>query len=303
MAYSKNGLKVAIKLMQDVFSNSIDAKRAYREIHILGKLSHPNIICLVDVMIPSLTLKTPTPALKNPTSSDGGQASFFSHSNAEPSKKRRLKDLGDLYMVMDFMDTDLSKIFKSNQFMQIGHIEFILYQILLGLKYIHSACVIHRDLKPANVLVNCRNCNVKIADFGLSRVVGVEQVDDQTVDALIPGASEPTAVMPPIPPEPSIPRASTADKVKPASVMDIITQARSSAASASLSLLPTQAPTHHAVKAHDLGPDDVPASAAPALGARFSVRRQMTHHVITRWYRAPEVILSGEENWIDLTLR
>ena len=45
------------------------------------------------------------------------------------------------------MDTDLSKIIRSNQYMTTGHIQFILYQILLAIKYMHSANVIHRDLK------------------------------------------------------------------------------------------------------------------------------------------------------------
>ena len=43
-----------------------------------------------------------------------------------------------------------------------------LYQLLRGLKYIHSANVLHRDLKPGNLLVN-EDCDLKIADFGLAR--------------------------------------------------------------------------------------------------------------------------------------
>ena len=59
--------------------------------------------------------------------------------------------------VFDFMDTDLSKIIRSNQYMTTGHIQFILYQILLAIKYMHSANVIHRDLKRTC----CRNsCHV-----------------------------------------------------------------------------------------------------------------------------------------------
>jgi serine/threonine protein kinase len=42
------------------------------------------------------------------------------------------------------------------------------YQILRGLKFIHSANVIHRDLKPSNLLVNA-NCDLAICDFGLAR--------------------------------------------------------------------------------------------------------------------------------------
>jgi len=50
----------------------------------------------------------------------------------------------------------------------------LVYNILLGLRYIHSADVLHRDLKPANVLIN-EDCSVKICDFGLARSIeGIE---------------------------------------------------------------------------------------------------------------------------------
>jgi p38 MAP kinase len=48
-------------------------------------------------------------------------------------------------------------------------IQYFLYQILRGLKYVHSAGVVHRDLKPSNILVN-ENCDLKICDFGLARI-------------------------------------------------------------------------------------------------------------------------------------
>ena len=92
------------------------------------------------------------------------------------SEEMRLLHLGHLYLVFDFVDTDLSKIIRSNQYMTKGHVQFILYQLLLGLKYMHSANVIHRDIKPANILVSCVDCSVKIADFGLARVVEANAV-------------------------------------------------------------------------------------------------------------------------------
>ena len=49
------------------------------------------------------------------------------------------------------------------------HVCYFLYQILRGLKYIHSANVLHRDLKPSNLLLNT-NCDLKICDFGLARI-------------------------------------------------------------------------------------------------------------------------------------
>lgn len=63
------------------------------------------------------------------------------------------------------------------------HVQYVLYQLLLGLKYMHSANVIHRDIKPANILVSCVDCSVKIADFGLSRVVENRKFsDDRSFD-------------------------------------------------------------------------------------------------------------------------
>ena len=41
---------------------------------------------------------------------------------------------------------------------------------MAALKYIHSGLIIHRDLKPSNILIN-KECNVKLADFGLARSI------------------------------------------------------------------------------------------------------------------------------------
>ncbi|KAG6634024.1 hypothetical protein CIPAW_12G090100 [Carya illinoinensis] len=50
----------------------------------------------------------------------------------------------------------------------MDHENYFLYQLLRGLKYVHSANILHRDLKPSNLLLN-GNCNLKIGDFGLAR--------------------------------------------------------------------------------------------------------------------------------------
>jgi mitogen-activated protein kinase 1/3 len=74
----------------------------------------------------------------------------------------------DIYIVLEFMETDLHKIIYSKNKLTDDHIQFFIYQILCGLKYIHSANVIHRDLKPSNLLLNS-DCELKICDFGLAR--------------------------------------------------------------------------------------------------------------------------------------
>ncbi|XP_031290698.1 mitogen-activated protein kinase 13 isoform X3 [Camelus dromedarius] len=79
--------------------------------------------------------------------------------------------LGSNYLVMPFMQTDLQKI-MGMEFSE-DKIQYLVYQMLKGLKYIHSAGVIHRDLKPGNLAVN-EDCELKILDFGLARHADAE---------------------------------------------------------------------------------------------------------------------------------
>lgn len=57
------------------------------------------------------------------------------------------------------MESDLSQIIRSPQPLSDDHIQFFIYQILIGLKYMHSANIIHRDLViSAFYLRNPRIC-------------------------------------------------------------------------------------------------------------------------------------------------
>ncbi|XP_071703660.1 mitogen-activated protein kinase 7-like isoform X1 [Rutidosis leptorrhynchoides] len=125
--------KVAIKKINNVFGNPIDAVRTLRELKLLRHIRHENVIGLKDVMFP-----------------------IYRNS------------FKDVYLVYELMDTDLHHIIKSSQPLSNDHCKFFLFQLLRGLKYLHSANVLHRDLKPGNLLVNA-NCELKICDFGLAR--------------------------------------------------------------------------------------------------------------------------------------
>lgn len=71
---------------------------------------------------------------------------------------------------MEFVDSDLNKVLKHSKDIAFDedHVKYILYNLLCGLNFIHSANIMHRDIKPANVLVDSE-CRIKICDFGLAR--------------------------------------------------------------------------------------------------------------------------------------
>ncbi|XP_004294692.1 PREDICTED: mitogen-activated protein kinase homolog NTF6 [Fragaria vesca subsp. vesca] len=125
--------EVAIKKIGNAFDNRIDAKRTLREIKLLSHMDHDNIVKIKDIIRP-------------------------------PDKE----NFNDVYIVYELMDTDLNQIISSSQPLTDDHCQYFLYQLLRGLKYIHSAHVLHRDLKPSNLLLNA-NCDLKICDFGLAR--------------------------------------------------------------------------------------------------------------------------------------
>ena len=134
----------AIKRCHNMFHGSMtDAKRILREVKILRHLSHENVIKLQDLFGP-------------------------------PDAKG---NFDTVYIVMEFMQTDLRRVIYSRNELGDEHVQCISYQILMGLKYLHSAKIWHRDLKPANILLNS-DCTVKICDFGLSR--GHDGALDQT---------------------------------------------------------------------------------------------------------------------------
>lgn len=128
------GESVAVKKIEGVFEHITTTKRTLRELRILRHLQHENLMQVKNIFIT-------------------GKATEFD----------------EIYVVSELMETDLASTLRSSQALSDDHVQFFLYQILRGMKYVHSAQVIHRDLKPRNLLVNS-NCDLKICDFGLARV-------------------------------------------------------------------------------------------------------------------------------------
>ncbi|KAF4526136.1 hypothetical protein B566_EDAN012447 [Ephemera danica] len=130
---SSTNIKVAIKKLARPFQTAVHAKRTYRELRMLKHMNHENVIGLLDVFTPSSSLNS----------------------------------FDQLYLVTHLMGADLNNIVRTQK-LSDDHVQFLVYQILRGLKYIHSAGIIHRDLKPSNIAVN-EDCELKILDFGLAR--------------------------------------------------------------------------------------------------------------------------------------
>ncbi|WVF73096.1 hypothetical protein IAT40_007915 [Kwoniella sp. CBS 6097] len=143
---SYSGEPVAVKCITRVFDKVILARRALREITLLRHFGgHENLTGLIDL-------------------------------------DNVWEGYNEIYLYMEPMEADLHQIVRSAQSLSNSHIQYFLYQLLRGMKYIHTANVIHRDLKPGNLLVNS-DCELKICDFGLARgfkpVTGEEGQNDE----------------------------------------------------------------------------------------------------------------------------
>nr|CAG4646211.1 EOG090X04Z1 [Macrothrix elegans] len=130
----RDGKRVALKKMPNVFQSLVSSKRVFRELKMLCFFKHDNVLSALDILQPP-------------------HIDFFQ----------------EIYVITELMQSDLHKIIVSPQHLSTDHIKVFLYQILRGLKYLHSARILHRDIKPGNLLVNS-NCLLKICDFGLARV-------------------------------------------------------------------------------------------------------------------------------------
>ena len=124
--------RFAIKLLQRGGLRPGFAERFRREGSILARLSHPNIARLVDA---------------------------------------GLSDLGDPYLVLEYVDGERIDSACDARGLGVRERVTLFLQVLGAVAHAHSHLVIHRDLKPANVLLARDGCSVKLLDFGIARLL------------------------------------------------------------------------------------------------------------------------------------
>ncbi|KAF1837055.1 Pkinase-domain-containing protein [Decorospora gaudefroyi] len=118
--------KVKMDYAQDGFPIT-----ALREIQILQRSHHPNIVSLQEIL-----------------------------SGDDPQ---------ECVLVMEFLEHDLKTLQEdmSEPFMA-SEVKTLLRQLVQGVQYLHTNSIMHRDLKTSNILLNNRG-QLKLADFGMAR--------------------------------------------------------------------------------------------------------------------------------------
>ena len=135
----KTGKKVAIKIMSKKEMKNEDLELVRSEIEILKICQHPNIIQLYDVF---------------------ENVDYFYITMEHCGG-------GDLYDYLRKRHFKLSEAHACN----------LIHKISAAIFYLHSYGIAHRDLKPENILMtdSTEDADVRIVDFGLSKIIGPEE--------------------------------------------------------------------------------------------------------------------------------
>ena len=91
-------------------------------------------------------------------------------------------------MVLEYAGGELFDYIVQNGKMAEDKARKFFQQIVCAVEYCHRHKIVHRDLKPENLLLDDQ-LNVKIADFGLSRVLEEEKLQVLTEICGTPGVS------------------------------------------------------------------------------------------------------------------
>ncbi|KAL9673659.1 hypothetical protein QQ045_029920 [Rhodiola kirilowii] len=133
----ETGKIVAMKKVRFVNMDPESVRFMAREIHILRKLDHPNVMKLECIVTSRMS--------------------------------------GSLYLVFEYMEHDLTGLLATHgiKFTE-SQIKCYLQQLLRGLEHCHRCGILHRDIKGSNLLID-NNGVLKIGDFGLANFFNPDQ--------------------------------------------------------------------------------------------------------------------------------
>ena len=131
--------KFAVKIMNKNNMDSSDLELVRTEIEILKICQHPYIIKLYDIF----------------------------------------ENVDYIYIIMEYCSGgDLFSYLKNRNFiLKEDKVVVIIYKLCKAVYYVHSYGIAHRDIKPENVLLTSQSedFDVRLMDFGLSKIVGPDQ--------------------------------------------------------------------------------------------------------------------------------
>jgi len=136
-------------------------ERFTREARALAKLNHPNIVAVYDFGRVRLPEAATSAALSSATPPSPVYLHYFIMEYVDGANLRQIEQAGKL---------------SSREALQI------IPQICEALQFAHDEGIVHRDIKPENVLVDKKG-RVKIADFGLAKLLGIPAGDTRLTGA------------------------------------------------------------------------------------------------------------------------
>ena len=129
------GHKFAVKKFERRMGDSqrSQTEGLQQEIAVLMSVSHPNVLCMKD----------------NFEEADG------------------------VYLILELAaEGELFNWIVAKQKLTEAETRKVFIQLFQGIKYLHERNIVHRDIKPENILLTDKDLSVKLADFGLAKIIG-----------------------------------------------------------------------------------------------------------------------------------
>ncbi len=166
-------------------------------------------------------------------------------------------DYDALLLILELEASDVKKLLKSSEYIDPDEVKLIIYELLKAVKYLHSAGVLHRDIKPGNVLLTSDK-RPKICDFGLAR----GGIDTEQLPVRCEKRKKPRVEV---------------DGPHWERVNSGVFESENTGEGTAANLMEDED-----------GEEEEEDKSMPEVTAP---KQSLTSYVVTRWYRAPEVIL------------